>query len=470
MEKHAAHKEVAVIFAEHAVDRDSLRNSISTKYQKIFCFEKEPTCFDNLETIKPEVIILKTDSESVLWRFIFAAKALKTRVCFLVASDKLDIETLVQEERDFLPNVWIKSFKTIEELFHEIEQFRHVKGVEQLNGNHNGELLVGRSKAIMYIKSLLPTLINTKDPILISGEQGVGKERLIRQILSGLGKDLVCIKLNCSEIRTLNVIKNGIESNLDSEIEDCIDLIQYEINRPIVFYLDRINRLKDKSQLKILLFIDEVTKHEQIGQFPGNSKVRFISTSDRDLGAMVISGTFRNDLYHRLNVIPLYISPLRERKEDIPLLVDYFLISTCSQNRKSLLKVSPETINSFFCYDWPHNMDELRNIIERIVQTRNESEIVRNSRLPKINKKNCNLFLHSLNKEAIPNRLEIKSSISSMQNLSLKNICDKFASKTEKRLMQKALESTNWNRKKAAALLNISYKSMLNKIKIYEIA
>ena len=130
---------------------------------------------------------------------------------------------------------------------------------------------------------------------------------------------------------------------------------------------------------------------------------------------------------------------------------------------------SSEAIERIIHHQWPHNIRELIEIVERIVRSRDESFLMQDTFIPGGALKNGDLLRSAIGMRIIPDTLEIKSSISSANNLALKNICRAFASRTEKKLMKKALEATNWNRKKAAELLNISYKSMLNKMKMYEI-
>jgi len=121
-------------------------------------------------------------------------------------------------------------------------------------------------------------------------------------------------------------------------------------------------------------------------------------------------------------------------------------------------------------YHWPGNVEELKTYMRRISMAGNESCILANSIMPKVRSKNTReFFLNSSCLDELPKHHEIKSFLSDTSELSLKYICEEFVSRTEKRLMQKALESTNWNRKKAAKLLDISYKSMLNKMKTYDI-
>ena len=151
------------------------------------------------------------------------------------------------------------------------------------------------------------------------------------------------------------------------------------------------------------------------------------------------------------------------------MLMDYFTIDTAVGNGKSTLIPSQKARDTLYMYDWPGNVEELKTYMRRLSTTGDESCIFANNNMPTLKKNSQAYFLKSASIEGLPKSHEIKRFLPIAGELSLKRICEEFVSRTEKKLMQKALESTNWNRKKAAKLLNISYKSMLNKMKAYDI-
>ena len=165
-------------------------------------------------------------------------------------------------------------------------------------------------------------------------------------------------------------------------------------------------------------------------------------------------------------MIKIGIPPLRKRVEDIPQLTDYFTDRFCHQLGKSHYKLSAKTKEIFRSYVWPGNVRELEQLVGRVVSKEDEQELVEK------------LYLHTENEQLLnhhngflsANELEkVKDYIKAAENLSLKEVGQKFLNRVEKKLVKKALDSTNWNRRKAAAMLDISYKSLLNKIKDYEI-
>lgn len=463
---------VIVIFAESATDRDLYRNSILNSYGKVFCFEKEATCFDNLETIKPDIIVLKTESQQTLWRFIFAARWFKAHSIILVASSALNIDDFLDDRIGNFINSSIYSFAGVDDLLNKIVQYpqdSHEMNCQSGLPVPATVFLLGGNSRIKSIRKLMPTLINSNDPVLITGEAGVGKEHLVRQIVAGLGCESIFTKISCADLSTELILKNGHITDMISKGKELATNESHQIGNSLVIYLDGIDRLKDAVQSNLLSFLDETPKYMQKTTGHSLQNIRFVATADEALNNLVHRGGFRKELYYRLNVIPVSIPPLRERVEDIPLLVDHLVINACYKTRTSMITLSSDAIERLIHYDWPQNVKELITIIDRIVQTRDEYILVNEGLLPNISRKNDELLPYAIGMRAIPDSLEIKNSISKANNLALKNICQLFASRTEKKLMKKALEATNWNRKKAAELLNISYKSMLNKMKMYEI-
>jgi two-component system response regulator AtoC len=233
--------------------------------------------------------------------------------------------------------------------------------------------------------------------------------------------------------------------------------------------LDIIHLLKPSVQAELLLLIENATDLTTEGKTAGNSLLRLIATSESNIEHMVTQGRFRKDLYYRLKVIPISIPPLRYRREDISLFVDYFLIEACAKLNKSVIIPSEQTREQLFVYDWPGNLSELKKTMHRIALTGDETSAFANERILNHKKRFKKRLPYASEMEALPSSFEILNYLPVVDNLSLRRICNEFVSRTEKKLMKKALMTTSWNRKKAAGLLNISYKSLLNKIKTYEI-
>jgi two-component system response regulator AtoC len=214
-------------------------------------------------------------------------------------------------------------------------------------------------------------------------------------------------------------------------------------------FLDEIGELPLSLQVKLLRVLQENeirpigdTKTQQVD-------VRVIAATQKNLEEEVKAGTFREDLYYRLNVLNIKLPPLRERLEDVPLLIDHFITKCSTHLGKEILKVSPSALSILLKYRWPGNIRELENIIERAVVLADGDEIL---------------------SEHLPNELENKS-----MSFYHEDIADEFSLKKtqqilEKKMIEKALKETSGNRTHAARLLEISHPSLLSKMKAYGIS
>jgi len=209
-------------------------------------------------------------------------------------------------------------------------------------------------------------------------------------------------------------------------------------------------------QAELLILLEESGMSKPVAMAEENIYVRVLASTSDDLDSLVRKGTFLKKLYTRLNVISIIIPPLRYRLEDIPFLSDFFTDKYCAELDKNYYRLSQKTKSKFFSYHWPGNILELENIVKGAVALGNEDSIL--SQLDTQNKIN----------EYTYNFAEL-TDIKGSGDLPLKDICRKINAQAEQKLMKQALEKTNWNRKKAAMMLNISYKSLLNKIKTYNL-
>ena len=175
---------------------------------------------------------------------------------------------------------------------------------------------------------------------------------------------------------------------------------------------------------------------------------------------------FSKGLFYRLNVIRINVPPLRMRLEDIPALTDFFTDKLCIESGKSHFQLSDKMKNLFTCYHWPGNIQELEDLIKLIVVDGAEDRI---SRKLRIHKKYRGITDYYEDINSLAGLDDVKKHVKNLDKISLKKIGGIFLGRAEKKLVKKALESTNWNRKRAAALLDISYKSLLNKIKEYKL-
>ena len=246
-------------------------------------------------------------------------------------------------------------------------QHRYLLSEREEDFNHYG--IVGRSRALQDAIHTLERVADTKSTVLITGETGTGKELVARAIHArSAQRDMPLIKVNCAAIpETL------LESELFGHMRGAFTGAtankkgKFALANGSSILLDEIATLGRGVQAKLLRVLQE-REFEPLGsERPEKVDVRVIAATNRDLAAMVAAGTFQEDLYYRLNVIPLRIPPLRERREDIPLLAEHFVQKHAQRTGRAVDRIDVAAMSALERYDWPGNVRELENIIERAV-------------------------------------------------------------------------------------------------------
>lgn len=452
-----------IIFADTYQTRDHLRDLVSVENCSVLSFEKETICFDNLHLIDPQAIVIRTDHLSVVWRFIFAQHILGTDTLLILLSNELN-DSLFDL---YGINVNLKCLPVFDGGNGNLNDFsRLISGKPQKKRTADKKLFLGETGAIRRINSMLPNLKETSDSVLITGAPGTGKELLSRRIAGSNQEQSNIIKIDCAILKSEKVFDScSMENAANGYILEAFHNIPME-GRIVTVLLDKLDQLDNEAQSDILYLLENQLDRGDQGVGP---EIRFVSTSETDLQELVKAGAFRKDLYYRLNAIPIHLPALRNRKQDIPLLIDYFSIAACTDLGKSYIFPQSGTVEKLCAYNWPRNMDELEQVLIQYVTMGDEQLLLEHAQIADGQSAPTQLLYQTMQAVTEPDFMEIKNCLNVLGDLPLKRICEKFAFRTEKKLMQKALETTNWNRKKAAALLNISYKSMLNKMKMYEI-
>jgi two-component system response regulator PilR (NtrC family) len=309
--------------------------------------------------------------------------------------------------------------------------------------------IVGHSTKMVQIYNLVRQVGPTRTNVLISGESGTGKElaaRAIHQHSSRNGKPFVTI--NCSAIP-----ENLMESELFGHVKGAFTGAVankkglFEIAHEGTVFLDEIGDLSSLIQVKLLRVIQE-REFMRVGETQTiNVDVRIISATNKNLEQEVIQGKFREDLFYRLNVVHLHLPPLRERREDIPLLAQFFLEKYSKELGKNVRSISSYVLDTLMNYTFPGNVRELENIIERSVALEGSNIILPES-----------LLLSEHKKEAIPKGLPSVHLTPAGMDL------EKELNQLEKEVLQQALQLSNGVIKKAAELLQLSFRSMRWKI------
>lgn len=309
--------------------------------------------------------------------------------------------------------------------------------------------IIGNSIVIQTIHETISRVAKTDARILITGENGTGKELIAQEIhrqSSRVNKEL--IEVNCAAIPH-ELIESELFGHEKGSFTGALKqrIGKFEQADGGNLFLDEIGDMSLQAQAKVLRAIEE-GKVERVG---GNSvievDVRIISATNKDLQEEIKRGNFREDLFHRLNVIPIHIPSLRERKDDIPLLIEHFSKMICEKNKFLQKKYSENAMKAFQSLPWKGNVRELRNVVERIVIMVSK---------PEINENDVTMFTQSTG-----------SNIDDLLNIS--NSFQEFKEKAERAFILKQLNANGWNISKTSEILGIQRSHLYNKLKKYEI-
>ena len=323
----------------------------------------------------------------------------------------------------------------------------NVRLKEEARRDYDLENIVAKSEAMRKIFDLIKKVARYKSSVLITGESGTGKELVARAIhYNSDRKDKPLISINCGAIPE-NLLESELFGHVKGAFTDAVRTKKglFEMANQGTMFLDEVGELPQSLQVKLLRVLQdgEIRRVGDTASFQVD--VSLIAATAKDLNDEVHNGRFREDLYYRLNVLPIHLPSLRERKEDIPALLEHFI---ALYNRKLGLRItgaSREAMAWFLQYSWPGNVRELENIIERGMILAEQDAI---------------------GLEALPMHVQEGSQSTPVSSgLSIK----KGAREMEIRLIKEALNKTGGNRLQAARILEISHKALLYKIKEYEL-
>jgi DNA-binding NtrC family response regulator len=338
----------------------------------------------------------------------------------------------------------------------------------QLDERYKFEGLVGRSRAMRDLFQLLETVAVTGSTILIAGETGTGKELVARAIhQNSPRRSQRFVALNCGAIPE-TLLEAELFGHVRGAFTGAIGTRQGRLEQAHrgTLFLDEVGTMSPALQMKLLRVLQE-REFERIGDsHTVKVDVRVIGATHSDLARMVADGEFREDLYYRLNVIPIQIPPLRERREDIPLLVKHFLDrfgqqaslpqpssrpGTDDASRQPLppsLSVSQQAMRGLMGYAWPGNVRQLENAIERAVALRGGRTQIEVVDLPP--------EIQGVSEPPIPADLSLPE-----EGVDL----DRYVSSIERQLISRALERTGGNKGRAARLLHLKRTTLVEKLK-----
>jgi two-component system response regulator AtoC len=313
--------------------------------------------------------------------------------------------------------------------------------------------VLSTNQRMLRIKEIAKHVADTDVPVLIVGESGVGKEVLARFLHTNSSRqDKPFVKVNCAALpnELLESELFGYERGaFTGALNDKPG--KFELADKGTLLLDEIGEMSPHLQAKLLHVLQDSEYTRLGGKRTIHVDARVLASTNINIEEAVANGKFREDLYFRLNVIRLDIPPLRERREDIPLLCNYFMFKYRERYKSTIDEISPQLMDSLIHFDWPGNIRQLENVIKRYLI------------IPDIE-----MTLTELKEPAMNNVVPIAVKPKD-DKMSLKDVGTRAAEQAERELVLRVLEETSWNRKQAARRLNICYKALLNKLKRWRI-
>lgn len=307
--------------------------------------------------------------------------------------------------------------------------------------------LIGKSQKFFEVIELAERIAITESSVLIQGETGTGKELIAKLIhKKSIRTNGPFIKINCAAIND-NLLESELFGYEKGAFTGAVKSKKgrFELANKGTIFLDEIGDISPAMQVKILRVLQEKEFEKIGGELTTKVDVRIISATNKNLSKEVINNNFREDLFYRLNVVPITMPALRERSEDVKILAEYFLRKTGNTNNQKTKSINEEGITVLQNYSWPGNVRELENLIERLSVITLENEI------------SADLISSHLNPQS--------QKFSNYNNLSLDDALFSF----EKSLIIDALKQTNGNKNKAAKLLKINTSTLYYKLEKYDL-
>lgn len=432
---------------------------------KIICYQLNQMGFQVTTAINGEagLILFKQNSYDIVitdlqlpgisgMDLLSSIRRLDKNVIILIITAFGTVENAIEASRLGADDYITKPFGK-ETLRFVLEKAIQMRKLQAENVQLRGELyqkydfgnLIGKSAAMENVLKLTGKVAESDATVLIQGESGTGKELIARAIhYNSPRKSKAFITVNCPSIP-----ENLIESELFGHVRGAFTGAlkdrkgKFQLANQGTIFLDEVGDLKEDLQARLLRVLQEM-EFERVGEsVPVHVDVRVVAATNKKLQSLVQHGRFREDLYYRLNVVTITIPPLRDRKEDIPFLVDHFLLK---YSKGINFAVMNDAMDILMEYDWPGNIRELENIIERAIVI---------SRTPVIDSDALQPIARNIKQKSIP----------VAENISMNNMNNQTLNEIERQAIVNALAKTNGNQTKAAKMLDVPRHVLIYRMK-----
>jgi two-component system, NtrC family, response regulator AtoC len=416
---------------------------------------------ERLKQIKPEVSVIMTANQSDP-ELVFKASKLGAEDFIAKPFEPVELDRRITKILDK------------QRISTEVVQLR-----DQVRRNHDFVALFGTSPKMEEVKETIEQVADTTATVLIRGESGTGKEVVARMIYAQSSRrDKPFVKVNCAAIPNelleseLFGYEPGAFTGANRQKLGKFDQAHYG-----TIFLDEISEMHPALQAKLLHVLQDGEFARLGGKRDIAVDVRVLAATNKPLERAVGEGLFREDLFYRLNVVTVHIPPLRERRPEIPVFLDYFLHKYSEFYGKNPPPFSEYAVQRMMEYTWPGNIRELENLVKRYVIVGNEAQIIRelSTHKPVISSLSGASPIWGLPRETqppapveMPARTAPAKTTEADSSLSLLEIGRRAAMAAEREAIERVLNQTRWNRRQAAKILKISYKALLNKLKLIE--
>ncbi|MGK5088977.1 sigma-54 dependent transcriptional regulator [Bdellovibrionota bacterium FG-2] len=319
----------------------------------------------------------------------------------------------------------------------------------QLGSRYSYDQMIGKSKPMQAVYGMLDKIKNSESTVLVQGENGTGKELIARAIhFNSPRRGAQFVTVNCSAFNE-NLLDSELFGHVKGAFTGAIRDKKglFEAADRGTLFLDEIGDMSPTMQVKLLRVIQEGTLTPVGGTEQRKVDVRVVAATNKNLKDMIEDGTFREDLYYRINVINLVVPPLRERKEDIPLLVDAFLAKGCKEKEVPAKTLQKRTLEKIFDFTWPGNIRQLENEIERLIVLSGDEQ-----RIPM---------------ELLSQTIREFGEQSKVQGVRVAGKLKDALEELEKTMIREGLRRTNWNKSRLAKELGISRAGLIMKVERY---